>query len=146
MDPYKASNGSCSMVTWIIKKKNHLLEVGLTQNRETMALWNPTTIDLFYFIMCKDPTWIQIHWNSIWLRARLHMTSNYTWGPMTTLRDFGNVLGQPLDGSCVKWPLVKEEARRTYLPTCNYSSNIQAILFLIKWLCKPPHPPTLFVL
>jgi hypothetical protein len=34
---------------------NHLLEVGLTQKRETMALRMLTTIDLFYFIMCEDP-------------------------------------------------------------------------------------------
>ena len=32
-----ASSGSCFMVTWIICK-NHLLEVGLTQNWETMVL------------------------------------------------------------------------------------------------------------
>jgi hypothetical protein len=31
--------------------KNHLFEVGLTQNRETMALRTLTTVDLFYFIM-----------------------------------------------------------------------------------------------
>jgi hypothetical protein len=37
MDSYMASNGSCYMVTWNIFK-NHLLEVSLTQNRETMAL------------------------------------------------------------------------------------------------------------
>jgi hypothetical protein len=42
------------MVTWIIFK-NHLLEVGLTQNHETMALQTLTTIDLFYFIMREDP-------------------------------------------------------------------------------------------
>ena len=30
-------------------------EVGPTQNRETIALQMLTTIDLFYFIMCKDP-------------------------------------------------------------------------------------------
>jgi hypothetical protein len=53
MDSYMASNGSCFMVTWIIFK-NHLLEVGLTQNRETMILWTLTTVDLFYFIMCED--------------------------------------------------------------------------------------------
>ena len=29
--------------------KNHLSEVGLTQNRETMALRTFTTVDLFYF-------------------------------------------------------------------------------------------------
>jgi hypothetical protein len=39
-----------------------------------------------------------IHWNSIWLRVRSHMTSHYTRGSVTTqLRDFGGVLGQPLD-------------------------------------------------
>ena len=31
-----------------------LLEVGLTQNWETLALWNLTTIDLLYFIMCEE--------------------------------------------------------------------------------------------
>ena len=38
VDTYMASNGSCFIVTWGIFK-NHLLEVGLTQNRETVALW-----------------------------------------------------------------------------------------------------------
>ena len=32
--------------------KNHLLEVDLTQNRETMALQTLTTVDIFYFTMC----------------------------------------------------------------------------------------------
>ena len=50
-----ASNGSFFMVTWTIFK-NHLLEVDLTQNWETITLLNLTTIDLFYFIMCEDPT------------------------------------------------------------------------------------------
>ena len=50
---------------------------------------------LFYHVW--GPTWIEIHWNSIWLRARSHMTSHYTWGPVTTLHDFGGVLGRPLD-------------------------------------------------
>ena len=45
MDTYMASNGSCFMVTWIILK-NHLLEVGLAQNQETMALRTLTTIGL----------------------------------------------------------------------------------------------------
>ena len=88
-----------------------------------MGLWTVTTVGLFYFIMCEDPcdrNSIQIHWNSIWLRARLQMTSHYTWGSEITLQhDFGSVLGRPLDtffwaqklmvmalGSCVKWPLV----------------------------------------
>jgi hypothetical protein len=42
------------MVTWTIFK-NHLLEVGLTQNEETMALRTLITVGLFYFIMCEDP-------------------------------------------------------------------------------------------
>ena len=34
---------------------NHLLEVGLTQNRrEVMALQTLTTVDLSHFIMCED--------------------------------------------------------------------------------------------
>ena len=54
MDSYMASNGSCFMVTWIIFK-NHLLEVGITQNWETMTLQMLTIVDLFYFIMHEDP-------------------------------------------------------------------------------------------
>jgi hypothetical protein len=42
------------MVTWT-NFKNHLLEVGLTQNRETMALRTLTIVDLFNLIMCEDP-------------------------------------------------------------------------------------------
>jgi hypothetical protein len=53
MDSYVASNGSCFMVTWTIFN-NHLMEVGLTQNLDTMALQALTTIGLFYFIMRKD--------------------------------------------------------------------------------------------
>jgi hypothetical protein len=37
VDSYMASNGAGFMVTWIIFK-NHLLEVGLTQNWEAMVL------------------------------------------------------------------------------------------------------------
>ena len=36
--------------------KNHLLEVGVTQNhREIMVLRTLTTVDLFGLIMCEDP-------------------------------------------------------------------------------------------
>ena len=53
MDSYMASNGSCFTATWTIFQ-NHLLEVGLIQNRDTMALQTLTTVVLFYFIMCED--------------------------------------------------------------------------------------------
>ena len=79
--------------------QNHLLDIGLTQIRETMVLQNFTTIDLLYFIMCKDHTWIEIHWHNIWLRVWPHMISHYTWGFVITLHDFGSVLGWPLDTS-----------------------------------------------
>ena len=52
---YMASNVSCFMVIGTILK-NHLLEIGLTQNRqETMALRTLTSIGVFYFIMCEEP-------------------------------------------------------------------------------------------
>ena len=41
------------MVTWTIIK-NHLLEVGLPQNQETMALGMLKTVNLSYFIMYED--------------------------------------------------------------------------------------------
>ena len=50
---------------------------------------------LFYHVW--GPARIDIHWNSIWLRAQSHMTSHYTWGSLITLHDFGGVLGWPLD-------------------------------------------------
>ena len=54
MDSYMASNRLYFMDTRTIYK-NHLLEVGLTQNRETMALRTLTTIASFYFVMHEDP-------------------------------------------------------------------------------------------
>ena len=117
MDSYMASNGSCFMVTWTIFK-NHLLEVVLTQNRETMALWTLTTVDLFYFIMCEDLHKLKIikiafDWgfDDIWLHTTLE-------GPWPHYMGLEVVLGWPLDtfflgshnsmvtalGSCVMWP------------------------------------------
>jgi hypothetical protein len=57
-----------------------LLEVGLTQNWETIALWMLTTIDVFYHV--QGPAWIEFHWNSTWLRANhiyLHTTLEGPW-------------------------------------------------------------------
>jgi hypothetical protein len=53
IDSYVASNGSCFMVAWTIFK-NRLMEVGLTQNLETMAFQTLTTVGLVYFIVCED--------------------------------------------------------------------------------------------
>ena len=54
MDSYMASNGSYFMLTWTTFE-NRLLEVGPTQNQETMALQTFTTVGLFYSTMCEDP-------------------------------------------------------------------------------------------
>ena len=54
MDFYMVSNESCFIVAWTIFK-NHLLEVDLTQNQETVALRILTNVGLFYFIMGEDP-------------------------------------------------------------------------------------------
>ena len=50
---------------------------------------------LFYHVW--GPVCMEIHWNSIWLRVWSHMASRYTWGFVTTLHDFGGVLGRPWD-------------------------------------------------
>ena len=93
-----SSNASCFMLIWIVFK-NRQLEVGMVQNWETIFTLHAYNrwVNLFYRLW--GPTWIDIHRNSIWLRARSHMTSHYTWGFVTTLHDFGGVLGRPLDTS-----------------------------------------------
>ena len=53
MDSYMTLNESCFIITWTIFQ-NHLLEVGLTQNREIMTLRMLTTVDFFYLIMGED--------------------------------------------------------------------------------------------
>ena len=50
-------------VSWLLGLffiKN-LLEVGLTQHQETMALRTFTTVDFIYVIMCENPACIEIH-------------------------------------------------------------------------------------
>ena len=54
MDSYMASNGSC-FYGHLDYFQNHLLEGGLTQNQETMALRNLTAVDLLHFIICRGP-------------------------------------------------------------------------------------------
>ena len=53
MDSYMVSNGSRWMVTWTIFK-NRLLEVGLTQNQETMVLQTLAAVNWFSCVMCED--------------------------------------------------------------------------------------------
>ena len=60
------------MVTLTIFK-NHLLEVGLTQNRKTLRLRPHTTVGLFYFIIYEDP------YEYILIEGAIG------WGPMTKI-------------------------------------------------------------
>ena len=93
---YMASNGSCFMII-STNLKNHLLEVGLIQNHETLVFRMLTTLDLSYFYHVWGPAWIDLHWNSTWLKVWSHVTSHYTWGSVTTPHDFEGVLGRSLD-------------------------------------------------
>ena len=86
------------MVSWTIFK-NHLLGVGPIQNLETMTLWTLTTVDSFYFTICKNPyVWIEsikttFGWGPghIWLHTTLehpwphYMTSEVCWDDVWTL-------------------------------------------------------------
>ena len=84
MDSCRISNGSCFMVILIVFKNKAF---GGRPNN-------------FWFVICHHvwgPTWIEIHWNGIWLRARSHRTSRCTRGSVTTIHDLGGVWGRPLD-------------------------------------------------
>ena len=78
---------------------------------------------LYYHVW--GPTWIEIHWNSIWLRVWLHMASHYTWGSVTTLHDFGGVLGRPLD--TLLWALTN---------SWSWLLAHEVALILLRWHCQ----------
>ena len=113
MDSYMASIELCFMVTWTIFQKPPL---GGRPNTKPGDHGNPKYHNhciIIIFIMYEDLAWIDLYWNSIWLWGQSHMILHYNWGSVTTLHDFGSVLGQSLDthsfmvttpGFCVKWP------------------------------------------
>ena len=69
MDSYMASNGSCFMITLTILNKKPPL--GGRPNTKPGDHGTPNAHNrwfiLFYHVW--GPAWIEIHWNSIWLRA-----------------------------------------------------------------------------
>jgi hypothetical protein len=116
MNSHMASTGSCFMVIWTLFK-NHLLEVGLTQNQETMAFQTLTTVGLFYLIMCEDPhehKFIEIAFgwgpSHIWLHTTLEdpwphcMILEVCWDSLWTLSFGLSQFHVAALGSCVKWP------------------------------------------
>ena len=87
-------------VSWSLGlfSRNHLLEVGLAQNWETMAFQMLITVELFYFIMCEDPhEWkfieIAFGWGPghIWFHTTLedpwpyYMILEVSWHDLRTL-------------------------------------------------------------
>ena len=136
MDSYTASNGSCFTVTL-----DYFQEPSLGGRSSTKPLGDHGTLNadncwfiLFYHMW--GPTWMESHWNSIWLRNWSHVTSHYTRGwSVTTLCDFGGVLGGwPLDtffwaltvtalGSWVKWliPIARSESWKKH--TLSWKTN-----------------------
>jgi len=95
MDSYMASKGSCFMVNRIILK-NHLLEVGLEQHRET---WHSKCL---HMLICIILSCMRTHMNKNSMNWHLvegssHMASYCIWGFVTTLHAFGGVFGRPLD-------------------------------------------------
>ena len=116
MESYVASNGSCFMVNRIIFK-NHLLEVGLTQHRET---WHSKCSHmLIYSILSCMRTHMNndsLQWHLVeglityGFTLHLRICDHTTWRCLR--KAFGhfhlgshNFMVTPL-GLCVKWPLV----------------------------------------
>ena len=97
MDFCMASNGSWFMVTWIIFK-NHLMEVDLTQNQETVALRNAHNHLVFSILSC-----VRMRMNRIFIgiafgwgpgHIRLHASLEGPWPHYMILEV---VLERPLD-------------------------------------------------
>jgi hypothetical protein len=105
-----------------------------------------------WFVLCYHvwgSVWIELHWTSIWLRARSHMASHYTWGFVTTLTWFWRRLGTAFRhfllgshnflvttlGSCVKWPS-SEDVK--YPPRTNGDSIFRAGAALPRNFCPRP--------
>ena len=140
MDSYMASNGSCFMVTWTIFK-NHLLEVGLTQNWETMTLQTLTTVDLFYFIMCEDPHEYKFMVEGpvtydFTLHLRIHDHTTWFWRCVETA--FGHYLLGSQNfmvtalSSCVKWPIVHVSGDHWSKHECLYTNSWSLVSLTIR--------------
>ena len=96
MDSYMASNGTC-FIGHLDYFQKPPYEGRL--NTRTGDHGTPNTHHCWIILIDRvwGSTWIEVHWNQIWLRAWSHMTSYYTRGSVTTWYDFGGVLGWPLN-------------------------------------------------
>jgi hypothetical protein len=64
-------------------------------DHNTLNAHNYCWFVLFYQV--RGPARMETRWSNIWMGARSHMASHYTWGSVTTLHDCGGVLGRPLN-------------------------------------------------
>ena len=96
MDSYMASNRSCFIVHLHYLKKPPL---GGRPNIKPRDHGTPNAHNRWFILFqhAWEPTWIEIHWNSIWLRAQSRMTSHSTWGSWLYYMSLGGVSGRPLD-------------------------------------------------
>jgi hypothetical protein len=79
------------------------------------------------------------HWNSIWLWARSHMASLYTWGSVTTLHDLGGCVGTA--AAFRHFPLGSQSFTVTALGSCVRSGPYVNILLQIQfWVWVPGTP------
>ena len=116
MDSFTVSNGTCFMVTLTILK-DHLVEVGLTQNREIEI----SQLLIYYILLCMRTLHVwkfvgrAFGWGPghIWLHTTLEgpwshcMILEVSWdGLWTLLLGSHNFMVATL-GSCVKLPLVQ---------------------------------------
>jgi hypothetical protein len=136
MDSYMTSNGYVSWSLGLFSKTTSWRPNTKPGDHDTPNTHNRWFI-LFYHV--RDSAWIEIHCNSIWLRAWSHMTSHYTSGSATTLHDFGDVLKRSLD--TFFWALTISWSRLL----ARVWSGPQSLMYYLPnsiWLIlSPTHPP-----
>ena len=97
MNSYMASNGSRFMITWIIFKK-HLLK-GKASHKIRRPRHSKFSQLLIYCILSCVGMPYEYKFIEIAYGVQSHMTSNYTWGAVTTLHDSRSALRRSLDTS-----------------------------------------------
>ena len=78
MDSYMASKDHVSWSLGLLSKTTSW-EVDLTQNRETMALWSLTIINLLHSNLCEDPVWTNVGPITKFCDTNLVPISDFLW-------------------------------------------------------------------
>ena len=134
------------MVTWTIFK-NHLLEVGLPQIRETMALRTLTTVDLFHFYRvwghrCMNKNSLRYHLvedpvtYDFTLHLRAHDHTTWVWRCLGTA-SFGHFLLGSHNFHCGHGSWLACEVARTAM--CFISLREEEEVGAVRTVYKLPH-------